>query len=204
MWSDGRSKGDTLTAKSELPILPFASRGAWEAWLEENHAASKGLWIKIAKKASGIESVSYVEAVEAALCYGWIDGQANKFDEDYYLQRFTPRRPRSKWSKVNREKATKLTEEGRMKPAGLREVGKAKADGRWDAAYDSPSKATVPDDLRERLDENPEAAAFFETLDGRNRYAILYRIQDAKRPETRARRIEKYVAMLGEGKKLYP
>jgi uncharacterized protein YdeI (YjbR/CyaY-like superfamily) len=193
-----------VAAGTELPIIPFASRGAWEAWLDEHHATSNGLWLKIAKKASGIETVTYAEAVDAALCYGWIDGQVNKFDGDYYLQRFTPRRPRSKWSQVNREKVAKLIEEGRMKPAGLREVERAKADGRWDAAYESPSKATVPDDLRAALEKNEEARAFFETLNGTNRYAILYQIQDAKRPETRARRIEKFVAMLAERKKLYP
>jgi len=193
-----------MNARPELQILPFASAGAWETWLDENHSSSDGLWIKFARKGSGIDSVSYAEALDAALCYGWIDGQARRFDDEYWLQRFTPRRKRSKWSKVNREKVAKLVEAGKMKPAGLREVERAKADGRWDAAYDSPSKATVPDDLQRELDENPEAADFFATLDSRNRYAILYQIQDAKKPETRARRIEKYVAMLKDGKKLYP
>jgi len=189
-------------AKQELPVVPFGSAAAWEAWLEEHHAASEGLWLKISKKDSGIESVSYAEALDVALCYGWIDGQKGRFDEKFWLQRFTPRRPRSKWSKVNREKVAGLIEAGRMKPAGLREVEKAKSDGRWEAAYEPQSRATVPDDLRRALDENREASAFFETLDGANRYAILYRIADAKRPETRARRIEKYVAMLAERKKL--
>lgn len=193
-----------MTTRPELQILPFASAGAWDEWLEEHHASPDGLWLKIAKKDSGLETVSYAEALDVALCYGWIDGQARRFDDDYWLQRFTPRRPRSKWSKVNREKVTKLIETGRMKPAGLREVERAKADGRWDAAYDSPSKATVPEDLQRELDRNPEASAFFDTLDSRNRYAILYRIQDAKKPETRARRIEKYVAMLDKGEKLHP
>ena len=193
-----------MTARPELEILPFSSAGMWEAWLEEHHASSEGVWIKFAKKGSGIETVSYAEALDAALCYGWIDGQTRGFDDEYWLQRYTPRRPRSKWSKINREKVANLTEVGKMKPAGLREVERARADGRWDAAYDSPSKATVPDDLRRELDKNPEAAAFFATLDSRNRYAILYRIQDAKKPETRARRIEKYVTMLGKGEKLYP
>ncbi len=193
-----------MTARPDLPIIPFTSHDGWEVWLEENHAFSEGLWIKFSKKGSGLETVSYAEAVEAALCYGWIDGQAKRFDDEYWLQRFTPRRPRSKWSKVNREKATKLIEAGKMKPAGLREVERARSDGRWDAAYDSPSKAAVPDDLQRKFDENPEAAAFFATLNGRNRYAILYQIQDAKRPETRARRIGKYVAMLNEGRKFYP
>ncbi len=192
-----------MTTK-DLPIVPFASRDAWEAWLEEHHAVSDGLWLKIAKKGSGIETVSYAEALEVALCYGWIDGQKASFDQDYWLQRFTPRRPRSKWSKVNRQKATELIQAGRMKPAGLREVERAKADGRWEAAYDAQSTATVPDDLSRALEKNDRAREFFAKLDSRNRYAILYQIRDAKRPETRARRIEKYVAMLSEQKKLYP
>jgi len=162
------------------------------------------VWLKIAKKGSGIESVTYHQAVEVALCYGWIDGQVRKFDEHHYLQRFTPRRPRSRWSKVNREKVTKLIEGGEMKPAGLREVERARADGRLDAAYDSPSTATVPEDLRRELEKNEGARRFFSELDGRNRYAILYQIQEAKRPETRARRIARYVAMLAEREKPYP
>jgi uncharacterized protein YdeI (YjbR/CyaY-like superfamily) len=189
--------------KPELPVIPFASRDAWEAWLEGHHATSEGLWLKFAKKGSDIETVTYDQAVEVALCYGWIDGQVTKFDEDYYLQRFTPRRSRSRWSKINRQKATELIERGEMKPAGLREVERAKADGRWDAAYDAPSTAMVPDDLRRELEKNDTARKFFSELDGRNRYAILYQIQDAKRPETRARRIAKYVAMLAEHKKPY-
>jgi len=193
-----------LTAKSDLPIVTFASSEAWEAWLEEEHATSKGVWLKIAKKGSGIESVTFPEALDAALCYGWIDGQRDRFDERFYLQRFTPRRSRSKWSQVNREKVARLTEAGRMRPAGLREVERAKADGRWDAAYAPQSAATVPDDLRAALEENDRAREFFETLNSTNRYAILFTIQDAKRPETRARRIAKYVAMLAAGEKLYP
>jgi uncharacterized protein YdeI (YjbR/CyaY-like superfamily) len=192
------------TRKPELPIIPFVSRDAWEAWLEEHHATSEGLWLKIAKKGSGIETVSFAEALDVALSYGWIDSQADSFDEQYWLLRFTPRRPRSKWSKRNRAKVTKLIEEGRMKPSGLREVERARADGRWEAAYDAQSTATVPEDFRRELEKNEEAKEFFATLDSQNRYAILYRIQDAKRPETRARRIEKYAAMLREGKKLYP
>jgi uncharacterized protein YdeI (YjbR/CyaY-like superfamily) len=184
--------------------LPFASRESWEAFLEERHATSDGLWLKIAKKGSGIDSVTYDQAVEVALCYGWIDGQVRRFDESYYLQRFTPRRPRSKWSKVNREKATDLIERGEMKAAGLREVERARADDRWDAAYDSPGTATVPEDLQRELEKNEQASTFFSELDGRNRYAILYQIQDARRPETRARRIQKYVAMLAERQKPYP
>src|SRR5215218_2659767 len=183
-----------MTAKPDLPVIPFESREAWEAWLEKHHATSGGLWVKFAKKNSGIESVSHAEALDVALCYGWIDGQADKFDERYWLQRFTPRRPRSKWSKINRDKVKQLIEEGE----------RAKADGRWDAAYEAQSKATVPDDLRRELEKNELAREFFATLDSRNRYAILYRIHDAKKPETRARRIEKYVAMLSEHKTIYP
>src|SRR5690606_25105025 len=156
-----------------------------------------------AKKASGIPSMTYVEAVEVALCFGWIDGQAKGFDEDYSLQRYTPRRPRSKWSKINCERAMRLIAEGRRRPAGLAPVKAAKADGRWDAAYDPPSTATVPDELQRLLDGHPEAAEFFASLDSRNRYAILYRIQEAKRPETRARRIEKFFEMLVNKEKIY-
>ena len=193
-----------MTAKPELPIISFASREAWETWLDGRHAVSDGLWLKIAKKGSGIESVTFAEALDAALCYGWIDSQRDGFDERFYLQRFTPRKPRSKWSKVNRAKVAKLIEAGRMKPAGLREVERAKDDGRWEAAYEPQSTATVPEDLRLALEKNDRAREFFETLDSTNRYAILHRIQDAKKPETRARRIAKYVAMLAEGKKPYP
>jgi uncharacterized protein YdeI (YjbR/CyaY-like superfamily) len=184
--------------------VSFPSADAWTAWLAEHHGSSRGVWLKIAKKGAGIDTVSYAEAVEAALCYGWIDGQKDKFDGDYWLQRFTHRRPRSKWSRINCDKAAELIDRGRMKPAGLREVERARADGRWDAAYEAQRTATVPEDLARALERNERAQAFFATLDRTNRYAILYRIQDAKRPDTRARRIEQYMAMLEEGKKLYP
>jgi uncharacterized protein YdeI (YjbR/CyaY-like superfamily) len=193
-----------MTDKQDLPIISFASRDAWEAWLDENHAASDGLWLKIAKKGSGIETVSFAEALDVALCYGWIDSQADSFDDQYWLQRFTPRRPRSKWSKRNRAKVTKLIEEGKMKPAGLQQVEQAKADGRWEAAYEPQSTAMVPVDLRQELEKSEVAREFFATLDRANRYAILYQIQDARKPETRARRIAKYMAMLSQQKKLYP
>ena len=191
-------------APDDLPILPFASPAAWEEWLEERHASSPGVWLKIAKKASGIETVTHAEALEAALCFGWIDGQRNRLDDEWFLQRFTPRRPRSRWSQINRDKVEQLTARGAMRPAGLREVERAKADGRWDAAYASQSKIEVPPDLQQALDDSPTAKEFFETLNGTNRYAVLYRIHDAKRPETRARRIEKFVAMLARGEKLHP
>jgi len=187
-----------------LPVLAFASQAAWREWLEAQHASSKGLWLKIAKKGSGADTVSYAEALDVALCYGWIDGQKDAFDARWWLQRFTPRGRRSKWSKINCAKATALIEAGRMRPAGLREVERAKADGRWEAAYDSPSNLTVPQDLADALEANPEAKAFFATLNRTNRYAILYRLHDAKRPGTRAQRIEKFVAMLGRGEALYP
>jgi uncharacterized protein YdeI (YjbR/CyaY-like superfamily) len=193
-----------MNRKQDLPIIAFASPAAWEAWLAEQHETSSGLWLKIAKKDAGVETVSYAEALEVALCYGWIDGQKDTFDGDYWLQRFTPRTPRSTWSKINREKAEQLLTQGRMQPAGLRAVEQAKADGRWDAAYDGQRAAGIPDDLRHALEQNPKAAEFFASLDSANRYAILYRLQEAKKPETRARRLERYVAMLNEQQKIHP
>ena len=186
------------------PVLAFESRAAWEEWLAREHGSQNGVWVKMAKKATGIPTVTYAEALDVALCYGWIDGQRKKFDDQWFIQRFTPRRVRSNWSKINRDKVERLIADGKMQPAGLREIERAKEDGRWDAAYDSPSAATVPDDLQQALDANPGAAAFFATLNSQNRFAILYRVQDAKRRETRARRIETFVAMLAEGKKVYP
>ncbi|HEY8743055.1 MAG TPA: YdeI/OmpD-associated family protein [Chloroflexota bacterium] len=193
-----------MSAKQDLQTLPFASRSAWEQWLADQHARSRGVWLQIAKKDSGIATVTYAEALEVALCYGWIDGQKNSFDQDYFLQRFTPRLPKSKWSKINCAKVEALTAEGMMQPAGLLQMQRAKDDGRWEAAYDAQSRAVVPDDLQLALDQHATAQAFFLTLDRLNRYAILYRIQDARKPETRARRIATYVAMLSEDKKLYP
>lgn len=193
-----------MAAKDDLPILTFASPETWEQWLAAQHAIARGVWLKIAKKDSGIASVSYPAALEAALCYGWIDGQRVAHDQDYFLQRFTPRTPTSKWSKINCAKAEGLIKQGAMQPAGMREVQRAQADGRWEAAYDAQSRATVPDDLQQELDKNDAARAFFATLDSRNRFAILYRIQDAKKPETRARRITIFVAMLNERKTIYP
>jgi uncharacterized protein YdeI (YjbR/CyaY-like superfamily) len=188
----------------ELPTLSFQSQQDWEDWLEGHHADSRGVWLKMAKKATGIPSITHAEALESALCYGWIDGQRTRFDDTYFLQKFTSRRARSGWSRVNVEKAMALIEQGRMRPAGLREVERAKADGRWDAAYDSQSTITVPEDLQRELDANPQAKAFFATLDSRNRYAILYRLQTAKKAETRAARLQKFVAMLAQGQKIYP
>ncbi len=190
----------TDVAAQDLPILEFPDRQAWESWLEAEHDASSGVWIKIARKASGIPTVTHGEALEEALCYGWIDGQRAPHDDTFFLQRFTPRRARSKWSQNNRDKATKLIEEGRMKPAGLEQVEAAKQDGRWDAAYPPQSSQAIPEDFRRALEENPAANEFFATLKGTRRYSFIYRIHDAKRPETRARRIEQFVAMLAEGR----
>jgi uncharacterized protein YdeI (YjbR/CyaY-like superfamily) len=194
----------TESARDGLPILHFLSPDEWEEWLEDEHAQSRGVWLKIARKGSGQMSVSYDDALDLALGYGWIDGQKGRFDDRHWLQRFSPRTSRSRWSKINRGRAEALIAAGRMRPAGLREVDRAKADGRWDAAYAGQRTATVPDDLRRALDDNPAAAEFFATLTGSNRYAILYRVEDAKRPETRARRIEQFVEMLAEGRTLYP
>jgi len=193
-----------METKQGLPILSFDEKGSWEEWLAEHHQASKGLWLKIAKKGTGIATVTYAEALDSALCYGWIDGQKGSLDDTFWLQKMTPRGPRSIWSKVNRAKALALIAEGRMKPAGREAVEQAKRNGRWEQAYDAQSTASVPADLQQELDRNPEAAAFFATLNSVNRYAVLHRIQEAKKPETRARRIEKFVAMLARHEKLHP
>jgi uncharacterized protein YdeI (YjbR/CyaY-like superfamily) len=187
----------------DLPVLLFASKEGLEAWLEENHGDAEGLWLKIAKKGSGVESVDYAEALELALCFGWIDSQKRGLDEAFFLQRFTPRRPRGKWSQINRAKAEALIAASAMRPAGLAEVEAAKADGRWDAAYAGQRAATVPDDLKQELDRNEAAGEFFATLDSANRYAILYRLQEAKKPETREKRLRKFVAMLERGEKIH-
>jgi uncharacterized protein YdeI (YjbR/CyaY-like superfamily) len=189
-------------ADDDLPQLPFASAAAWEAWLEDNHACD-GVWIKMAKKGAGIDSVRYPEVLESALCFGWIDGRREALDERYFLQRFTPRRPRSRWSRINRDTAERLIAEGRMRPQGLAEVERARGDGRWAAAYEGQRSSAVPDDLQRELDARPGAKAFFAELSSQNRYAIVYRLQDAKRPETRARRLAKFVAMLEAGETIY-
>ncbi|MFF8807787.1 YdeI/OmpD-associated family protein [Streptomyces omiyaensis] len=188
----------------DLETVTFASADAFEEWLGEHHADSAGIWLKLRKKGPGVVALDYAQALDVALCYGWIDGQKAKFDDLWWLQRFTPRRRNSRWSKINRDKVAALTAQGRMRPPGRAEVDRAKADGRWEAAYDSARTITVPDDLAAALAADPAAASSFETLDGANRYAILYRVQDAKRPETRARRIEQFVAMLAKGEKPHP
>lgn len=187
----------------DLPVKRFRSRATWERWLLTHHEASDGIWLEMAKKQSGLPSVSHAEALEVALCCGWIDGQTMSVDANWYRQRFTPRRPRSKWSQINCAAVERLQAEGRLTPAGIREMDAARADGRWEAAYASSSRMTVPDDLAARLQTNPRARRFFEQLDSRNRYAILYRLHDAKRPETRQRRLEKFVQMLEAGETLH-
>lgn len=186
------------------PVELFAKPADFERWLRKHHAQASCIWVKYAKKKSGIPSIDWNEAVDVALCYGWIDGQAKSVDETYALQRFTPRGPRSKWSKLNRERVERLIKAGRMQPAGLAEVERAKADGRWDAAYDSPSNAKVPDDLAQALAKSAKAKKFFESLSASNRYSILYRLQEAKKPETRARRLAQFLEMLKRGEKLHP
>ena len=194
----------TRNHSHEIPIVLFERAGGWEDWLKVNHTSSAGLWLRLAKKDSGIASVSYAEALEVALCYGWIDGQKKSYDETTWLQKFTPRGSRSVWSKINREKAEELIKSKRMKPAGLKAIESAKQDGRWDAAYDSQSKATVPDDFQAALDQNAGAKAFFVTLKSHNRYAILFRIQTAKKAETRDRRIRQIIEMLERHKTFHP
>jgi uncharacterized protein YdeI (YjbR/CyaY-like superfamily) len=188
----------------DLPVLSFPGAAAWHEWLATDGAGSPGVWLKIAKKGADEPSLSYGEALDVALCFGWIDGQTRALDEHYWLRRFTPRGPGSRWSKINTEKAAALIAAGRMQPAGLREVARAQADGRWDLAYPGSRAAEVPDDLRQALDANPAASAFFETISSSNRYSILYRITTVKRAETRARKIATYVQMLAEHKTLHP
>jgi len=189
---------------SKVETRLFANQRAWDAWLRRNHQSSGGLWLLLAKKGSSRKSVSYIEALESALCFGWIDGQKKAHDDYFWLQRFTPRRPRSIWSKVNRTRALALIAQGRMSAAGLKEVERAKADGRWDEAYEPASSAKVPSDLQAALDGNLKAKTFFSTLDGANRYAVLWHVHTAKRAETRAKRIAKYIEMLARQEKLHP
>ena len=189
---------------ADLEKLPFASAQAWRGWLEANHASSPGVWLMIAKKGTGVTSVTYDEAVEEALCFGWIDGQRTRQDDTYFLQRFTRRTKRSPWSLINTKRVARLSQEKRMHPAGLAEVEAAKADGRWDVAYAGQAAAVVPDDLQVALDASPAAAERFTSLDSRNRFAILYRIGSVKKAETRARKIAGFVADLEQGRTPYP
>ncbi len=187
----------------ELEIILFAGPIALERWLEANGHSSPGIWLKLAKKGAPEPSVTYAEAVELALCFGWIDSQKRGLDETHFLQRFTPRRPRGRWSKINREKAESLEAVGALRPAGAAEVAAAKEDGRWEAAYEGQRTAKVPADLQRELDANPAAAAFFAELESANRYAITYRLAEAKKPETRERRLRKFIAMLERGEKIH-
>ena len=187
----------------ELPIVELPDQPSWREWLAANHASPDGVWLKFAKKGSPTPTVSYSEALEEALCFGWIDGQVRRFDERFYLQRFTPRRARSKWSQNNVGKAERLIGEGKMHAAGLAQVDAARADGRWDAAYPAQSQAQVPGDLQLALDADPAAREFFETLTGATRYAFLYRLHNVTKPEARAERIAGYIRLLRERKTLH-
>ena len=189
--------------KPELPLIPFASAEKWELWLEENHTVSKGIWLQFYKKGSGISSVYYAEALDVALCYGWIDGQLKSIDELSYMQRFTPRRPRSLWSKRNIEHVVRLKQEGRMKAAGLREADAAQSDGRWDLAYDSQANLSLPEDFLNELSKNETARTFYESLNKANKYAIAWRLQTAKRPEIKEKRKQEILEMLAKGEKFH-
>jgi uncharacterized protein YdeI (YjbR/CyaY-like superfamily) len=193
-----------MKPSSREPVLSFADAAAWSKWLAEEHASSSGLWLKIGKKSAKAASITYAEAIEVALIWGWIDGQKGRLDDAWWLQRFTPRGPKSIWSKINREKASALIKAGKMAAPGLAQVDRAKKDGRWEAAYDGQKQAAIPPDLAKALAANRRAFRFFETLEARNRYAILFRIHTAKKPETRARRIEAFVEMLARHERIHP
>jgi uncharacterized protein YdeI (YjbR/CyaY-like superfamily) len=191
------------TERGGLPVLDFADAQAWESWLAAQGGNAKGVWLKIAKVGNTDSSLTKAQAIDAALCHGWIDGQIDKYDEAWFLTRFTPRKRTSKWSENNRKRAQQLLAEGRVTPAGLAEIEAAKADGRWDSAYAPASAAEEPEDLKAALDAEPAARAFFDALTGANRYAILYRVQTAKKPETRAARIAKFVGMCARGETIH-
>jgi uncharacterized protein YdeI (YjbR/CyaY-like superfamily) len=194
---------EEIHSKGDLPVISFDSSGKWNNWLELHHNRQEGIWLRIYKKDSGIPSINRSEALDEALCYGWIDGQANKCDEISYLQKFTPRRPRSIWSKRNIELVQRLEKEGRMKPSGLKQVEEAKNDGRWERAYDSPSKMTIPDDLINELAKDKKVLEFFEKLNKTNKFAIVWRLQTAKKPETREKRMRMIIEMLSKGEKFH-
>ncbi len=193
-----------MEKRKGLEILPFKSPREWEKWLAKNHASSQGIWIKYFKKSSGVPSVTYAQALDGALCYGWIDGQGAPYDEKSWLQKFTPRRPKSGWSKNNTGHAERLIKAGRMKPAGLLQIEAAKKDGRWDKAYHPQSTATLPEDFLKEVNKNRKAKAFLATLNRVNVYAIIYRLHSAKKPETRDKRFKQFLAMLAKGEKLHP
>ncbi len=189
--------------KNGIPILSFKSQKEFSFWLEKNHDKSDGIWLQLFKKGSGVESITYAEAVEESLCYGWIDSLVNKLDETSYIQKFTPRRPKSIWSKINIGHIERLTKEGRMKESGLQEVERAKADGRWQQAYDSPTNMQVPEDFITEVSKNKKAKEFFNTLNKTNKFAIAFQLHTAKKPETRERRMKKFVEMMENQKKLH-
>jgi uncharacterized protein YdeI (YjbR/CyaY-like superfamily) len=188
---------------NEMQVISFASSEEWRKWIEENHTKSNGVWLRLFKKDSDEKTVTYAEAVEEALCYGWIDGQKNKYDAESYIQKFTPRRPKSIWSKINTEKAERLIQEGKMAKAGMQQVELAKADGRWQQAYDSPENMKMPEDFLQQLSKNKKAKAFFDGLNKANLYAIAWRLQTAKKPETRDKRMKEILVMMSEGKKFH-
>jgi uncharacterized protein YdeI (YjbR/CyaY-like superfamily) len=198
-----KSNHEKEEMRTRLPILAFADVRAFDAWLESQGPLTPGIWLKLAKKGAPQRTLAKSEAIDAALRHGWIDGQLDAYDDHYWLIRFTPRKPRSKWSELNRKRAKELLDEGRMRPTGLAQIEKAKADGRWDVAYAPASSAKAPPDLAAALAANPKAAAFFATLTGANRYAILYRIGVVKIPEARARKIAKFIAMLERGETIH-
>jgi uncharacterized protein YdeI (YjbR/CyaY-like superfamily) len=198
-----KKKSTKSSARTSFLIRAFKDAKAWEAWLAENQGATDGIWMRIAKKASGRKSITYPEAVEVALCYGWIDGQKKPESETTWLQRFVPRRPRSIWSKINREKALALIASGKMQPAGLSEIERARKDGRWESAYDSPKNAPIHPDFQRALDNSPRAKAFFKTINAANRYAIMWRLHTAKKAETRERLTRTFIEMLEKGETLH-
>ena len=192
-----------MTSSDTLPTIEFKTPAVFEKWLAKNHASAKGLWLKIFKKDSGKKTISYAEALDVALCYGWIDGQKQSYDEQAWLQKFSPRGPKSVWSKINIGHVERLVKEGRIKPAGLKAVEKAKEDGRWERAYDSPSRMTIPDYFIKELSKNKKAEAFFATLNKTNLFSIGFRLQTAKKPETRDKRVKDIIAMLTRGEKFH-
>ena len=199
--SEARAAAPTA---SEYPVVSFESSAQFNRWLSAKHASSRGIWLRLTKKTSGLASVSYQEALDVAIAWGWIDGQLKPLDDKAWLRKFVPRGPRSMWSKINRDKALRLIAARQMQPAGLEQVERAKRDGRWQGAYDSSSNAKVPTDLAQALEQSPRAAAFFKTLEARNRYAVLFRVQAPKQAATRARKIRELVLMLERGEKIHP
>jgi uncharacterized protein YdeI (YjbR/CyaY-like superfamily) len=194
----------TVRNKAELPIIAFSSQAEWRDWLEHNSTVSNGIWLQLYKKGSGIPTVVYAEALDEALCYGWIDGQLKRGDDKFYLQRFTPRRARSTWSKRNINHVARLEKDGKIRPPGWKAINAAKMDGRWENAYDSQSDMIVPDYLLAELRNDPKSLAFFESLDKVNTYAIVWRLQSAKNPETRAKRMKGVLEMVAKGEKIHP